>query len=209
MVGILCFMKHLLSIASSHLWDRYSLVLHQNIISSSDFVVFSNATTLLYSSTRKGYTMEVSPSVAGGSTLRFDVDGMLPLLLTRSWCATWFALDVVGSFDSFLIVFHALRLLCAILVDVITPISSSSPPLFCRTVYFQILNCIYIYRPRSMLKPPWFLRLCYDMCAKCMEEEKLRKRRICDRSRLSSDLTLSYFFVLVSHVLFQNSVNCC
>ena len=32
-------------------------------------------------------------------------------------------LDVVGSFDSFLIVFHALRLVCIILVDVM--ISSS------------------------------------------------------------------------------------
>ena len=41
----------------------------------------------------------------------------MPLPLTRSWCATWFALtrrgglDVIGSVDSFLIVFHALRLL--------------------------------------------------------------------------------------------------
>ena len=46
--------------------------------------------------------MYASPSVAGGSTGHFDVDGMLPLPLTRSWCATWFALtshewlDVVG-----------------------------------------------------------------------------------------------------------------
>ena len=46
--------------------------------------------------------------------------GMLPVPLTMSWCATWFALSrhgglsVVGSFDSFLIVFHALRLLCQI-----------------------------------------------------------------------------------------------
>ena len=29
----------------------------------------------------KGYTMEVSPSVAGGSTGRFDVDDILPLPL--------------------------------------------------------------------------------------------------------------------------------
>ena len=56
------------------------------------------------------------------------MDGMLHLPLTRisSSCATWFALtrheglDVVGSFDNFLIVFHALGLLCVILVDVMT-----------------------------------------------------------------------------------------
>ena len=88
--------------------------------------------------------MEVSPSVAGGSTGRFHVDGMLPLSLTRSWCATWFALtrheglDLVGSFDSFLIVFLALRLLCVILLDVM----NSSHLLFfpsCQSVCFQIL----------------------------------------------------------------------
>ena len=60
--------------------------------------------------------MEVSPSVAWRSTGRFDVDGMLPLPLTRSWCATWLALtmygglDMVGSFYSFLPVFPALQL---------------------------------------------------------------------------------------------------
>ena len=47
------------------------------------------------------------------------MDAMLPLLLTMSWFALtrhgW--LDVVGSFDNFLIVFHDLRLLCIILVD--------------------------------------------------------------------------------------------
>ena len=50
--------------------------------------------------------MEVSPSVAEGSTGHFDVYAMLPLSLTMNWCATWFALsrngglDVVGSIDS-------------------------------------------------------------------------------------------------------------
>ena len=73
MVGILFSMRHLLSIAS--------IISYQNIISSSVFLVFSNATTFLYSSLRKGYTMgmEVSPSVAGGggdSTARFVEDGM-------------------------------------------------------------------------------------------------------------------------------------
>ena len=70
--------------------------------------------------------MEASSS-AEGSTGRFGVDGMLPLpLLARSWCATFFALtrhgglDVFESFDSFLIVFHTLQLLCVILVNVMT-----------------------------------------------------------------------------------------
>ena len=62
---------------------------------------------------------------------------MLPLSLTMSWCATWFALtrhgelDVVGSLDSFLIFVHALRLLCVILLDVMT---SSHLPFFCQSV---------------------------------------------------------------------------
>ena len=43
MVGILFSMKHLLSFASSHLWDLGPIlfVSHQNFISSSDFLVFS------------------------------------------------------------------------------------------------------------------------------------------------------------------------
>ena len=54
------------------------------------------------------------------------MDGILYMPLTRRWCSTWFVLtrhgglDVVGSFDGFLIVFHALQLLCVILVDVMT-----------------------------------------------------------------------------------------
>ena len=71
MVGILFSMKHVLSIASSH---RCPLVLHQNIIHSIGFVVSSNATAFLYSSSLKVYTMV-------GSTARFYVDGMLPLQL--------------------------------------------------------------------------------------------------------------------------------
>ena len=50
--------------------------------------------------------------VAGASTGRFDVDRMWKLVaLTRHG-----GLDVVGSFDSF----HALRLVCVILVTVMT-----------------------------------------------------------------------------------------
>ena len=55
-------------------------------------IVFSNATLFVYSSSLKGYTMAVSPSVVRRSTGRFDVDIMLHLTLTRSWCATWLAL---------------------------------------------------------------------------------------------------------------------
>ena len=46
-------------------------LLHQSTIS---FFVFSNALHFLYA----------SPSIAGGITRRFDVDGMLYLPLTRS-----------------------------------------------------------------------------------------------------------------------------
>ena len=46
--------------------------------------------------------------------------------IDRGWCATLFALtrqgllDVVGSFDGFFIVLHTLRLVCVILVSVMT-----------------------------------------------------------------------------------------
>ena len=70
--------------------------------------------------------MDVSPSVAGGSAGRFGVDDMLPLPLLGVGVQLGFALtrhgglDVVWSFDGFLIVFHTLRLLCVILVNVMT-----------------------------------------------------------------------------------------
>ena len=52
----------------------------KNINSSNGFHVFSNATTFLYSSLN-GYTMKLSSSVAGGSTVRIDEDSRLPLPL--------------------------------------------------------------------------------------------------------------------------------
>ena len=64
---------------------------------------------------------------------------MLPLPLTMSWCAlvftdkTWSA----GSFDGFLIVVHVLRLLCVILVDVMT----SSNLLF----FFSVILLISLF----------------------------------------------------------------
>ena len=83
MVGILFSMKHLLSIASSHLWALGPGLFSCSTKTSSlpaALLFFSNATPLLYSSSLKGYTKEVYPSVAGGSTVRF---AMLPLSLTK------------------------------------------------------------------------------------------------------------------------------
>ena len=48
--------------------------------------------------------MEASASVSvGSSTGRFGLDDMLPLPLTRSWCAMTRlgGVDVVGHFDSY------------------------------------------------------------------------------------------------------------
>ena len=77
----------------------------------------------------------VSPSVAGAVQ---DISvGHVTYVINSNCCATWFVLtrhgglDLVGSFDSFLIVFHALRLLCVI--------SSSCPPSFFQLVCFQII----------------------------------------------------------------------
>ena len=58
--------------------------------------------------------MDVSPVAVDSAGCFVDVDGMLTFAIPRSWFETWFALtrygalDVVGSFDSFLIVYHAL-----------------------------------------------------------------------------------------------------
>ena len=55
--------------------------------------------------------MEAFPSVVGGSKEGLGLDGILPLSLTRSWCATLFVLTrhgglcVFGSFDNCLICF--------------------------------------------------------------------------------------------------------
>ena len=94
------------------------LLLQQNIISAAALWFFSIATPFLYPSSLQGYTSEASPSVAGVSSGRFSLDGMVPLPLTRGWGATWFeltgheGLDVVGSCDNnFLMVFYALWLL--------------------------------------------------------------------------------------------------
>ena len=62
---------------------------------------------------------------------------IVPCPLMSNWCATWLAFTrhgefgVVGSLDSFLIVYHALRLLCVRSVEVMT----SSQLFFSHLVY--------------------------------------------------------------------------
>ena len=66
MVGILLSMKHLLSIASSHLLALGPIFFSCSIKTSSRTTVYLSLIIPLLS-LLKGYTM-VSPSVAGGST---------------------------------------------------------------------------------------------------------------------------------------------
>ena len=101
--------------------------------------------------------MELSPFVAGGSTGCFDVDGMLPLPLTRSWFTLTRdgGMGVLMSFDSFLIVFHTLRLLCVILVDVMI----SSHLLFYSSIILSISLFPDWMRPRQ--------KGCLNICS-CM-----------------------------------------
>ena len=85
MVGILFSMKHLFSNASGHLLALgpilFSCSTKTSSLPAAFLSFFSNSITFLYSSLLKGYTMEVCPSVAGGSTGGFGADGMLPLPL--------------------------------------------------------------------------------------------------------------------------------
>ena len=85
---------HLFNIVSSYLCDLGPRLFScsSRISSLSEALwFFSIATPFLYSSSLKEYTIEYSLSVAGGNT---GLEGMVPLPLTRSWCATWFALTV-------------------------------------------------------------------------------------------------------------------
>ena len=72
---------------------------------------------LLFFNAATPKTLEVSPSVAGGSTGCFGLDGMVPLPLTRSWWETWLAVtrhggfDEVGALESLFIDFQAFQLL--------------------------------------------------------------------------------------------------
>ena len=81
---------------------------------------FSAATPFLYSSSLKGCAIVGIPSWIGGSIGRFGFVGIVPWPLMSNLCATWLAFTshgrfrVVGSLDSFLIVCHALRLLCVV-----------------------------------------------------------------------------------------------
>ena len=66
MVWILFSIKHLLGIASSHLWALGPILFSCSTKTSSlpADLLSSNTTTFLYSSSLEGYTIEVSPSVA-------------------------------------------------------------------------------------------------------------------------------------------------
>ena len=129
--------------------------------------------------------MDISPSVAGGSTGHFDVYGMLPVSLTRIWCATWFALsrhgglDVVGSFDIFLIVFHALRVLCFVLVDVMT-----SSHLYISSVIVSISLFLDSMVPRQ--------RGCLNICSRMLHIYLLIGQL--DRERILLDILLVCLF---------------
>ena len=97
-----------------------------------------------------------SPSVAGGSTGLFGLDGMIPLPLTWSWWATWFAVTwyggfgEVGSLESLLIVFQAFRLLWVMFVDVMTSshiflfssVILSSSRFYCRRGSLSVVACM-------------------------------------------------------------------
>ena len=76
-------MKHLLSIASIHLWALVPILFScttKTSLPEALFIVFCNAITCLYASSLKGYTMDISP-VAVDSTGHFDMAGRLPLPL--------------------------------------------------------------------------------------------------------------------------------
>ena len=128
MVWILFSMKHLLNIASSHLLALGPIFFSCSTKTSSLPEAFLSLVMPLHSCTLPKKVYHGSSFCCWGQYRR----------------ATWFALtrhgwlDVVRSYDSFLIVFHTLRLLCAILVNVMTysHLFSSS---FCQSVCFQII----------------------------------------------------------------------
>ena len=80
----------------------------------------------LYSSSLKQWAIVGVPSWLGESIGNFGFVGIVPWPLMSNWCATWLAFTrhggfgVVESLDSFLIVCHALRLLCVRSVEVMT-----------------------------------------------------------------------------------------
>ena len=104
---------------------------------------FSAAIPFLYSSSLKGCAIVGVPSWMGGSIGRFGFVGIVPGPLMCNWCATWLTFTrhggfgVVRSLKSFLIVCHALRLLCVRSVEVM--ITSS------QLVFFFFSSCLSMY----------------------------------------------------------------
>ena len=124
---ILFHVKHTLSIVCNHLLAFRPICFSCSTSTSylpAALLFFSAAIPFLYSSSLKGCAIAGLPSWIAGSIGRFGFVGIVPWPLMSTWCATWFTrhggFGVVGSFDSFLIVCHALRLLCVRSVEVMT-----------------------------------------------------------------------------------------
>ena len=125
-LGILFSVKHTLRIVCNHLLAFGPRCCSCSTSISSlpaALLFFSAAITILYSSSLKGCAIVGVTSWIGGSISRFD---FVPWPLMSNWCATWLAftrhggLGVVVLLDSFLIVCHAIRLLCVRSVEVMT-----------------------------------------------------------------------------------------
>ena len=118
-LGILFYMKHVLSIVCGHLCALGPRLFScSTSVSSMSAALFflSAAIPFLYSSSLNADTNDGFPSTVG-SAGHLGFVGIVPWPLTVRWCATWLELTrhggfgEVGSLDSFLIVCHALRLL--------------------------------------------------------------------------------------------------
>ena len=103
----------------------------------------SDAIPFLYCSSLNADTNDGYPSTVGSEGHLGFVD-IVPWPLTSRWCATWLELTrhggfgEVGSLDIFLIICHALRLLCVKSIDVMPlPISSSFLVSLCQSTCFQ------------------------------------------------------------------------
>ena len=98
---ILFWVKQFLSITSSRLWVLGTRLFScsTSISSIPGALLFLKAALLhLYSSLLNGYTIDSPTSVVGGSSGRFGLVDIVPLLLMSNWWATWFALTgVVGN----------------------------------------------------------------------------------------------------------------
>ena len=122
-------MKHTLSIVCNHLlaFEPRCFICSTSTSSlPAALLFFSAAIPFLYSSSLKGCAIVGVPSWIGGSIGGFDFLGIIPWPFMSNWCATWVAFTrhggfgVVGCLDSFLIIYHAIRLLRVKSVEVMT-----------------------------------------------------------------------------------------